>query len=307
MYYLGIDGGGTKTAFGLADDRGTVLRQIILGPSNPMDVGLPEALACVEKGIQEILGEIPPRDVCMFAGIAGGISGENRQNIRGFLSKFGFASVDNGSDAQNTVAAGLGKKDGIVVIMGTGSVTFVQRGGELIRLGGYGYLFEAGGSGYTVGRDAIVSALLDEEGSGESTCLRPMLLEQLKVSSLLSALSKLYEGGKSKIASYAPLVFEAYDKGDAVAGKILHSNAAVIAHSLQTARAKLPAEERPVRVVLSGGLLARQDLWIPMIREALAEANAYDIAVLERSPVMGALVLAGMPCKEENHDQNGNA
>lgn len=307
MYYLGIDGGGTKTEFALADEQGRLLRRLVLGPSNPVDVGLPCTFSCLEEGIRELLSEISPHDVRVFAGVAGGISGENRQRIETFLTSFGFASAANGSDAQNAVAAGLGTGEGIVVIMGTGSVTFVQIEGRLIRLGGYGYLFEPGGSGYAIGRDAIIAALSCEDGSGDATCLRGMILEKLNVPSLTSALSFLYEGGKKRIASFAPLVFEAHENGDAVAKRILRSNAAVIAASLQAARTRMPMQNDPIHVVLSGGLSARADVLIPMIYEALPEADVYEIAVLDCPPVMGALALAGLPIKEENHDQNRNA
>lgn len=301
MYYLGIDGGGTKTAFALADEKGRVLRQLVLGPSNPLDIGWHAAMSCLETGIRQTLEEISPKEVCMFAGIAGGISGDSRERIADFLSSFGFAFFDNGSDAQNTVAAGLGKQKGVVVIMGTGSVAFVQTGESLVRLGGYGYLFETGGSGYAVGRDAIVAALAYEEQSGAPTCLYTMLLEQLKVPSLTLALGELYAGGKKQISSYAPLVFAAYQKGDKIAEDILRRNMAAVAQNLEIARRRLPGEHK-IRVVLAGGMTARADVLIPLIKEKLTCPETYDIEVLDRQNVKGALLLSGMPTQEDMYD-----
>ena len=38
-YYLGVDGGATKTSFALADSEGSIINEIVLGPSNPFDLG----------------------------------------------------------------------------------------------------------------------------------------------------------------------------------------------------------------------------------------------------------------------------
>ena len=297
MYYLGIDGGGTKTTVALADERSNILCQVKLGPTNPVDIGMGAVLSTLGEGISQVLRDIDPREVSVFAGIAGGITGENQARIRAFLSTFGFANAANGSDAQNIVSAGLGRADGICVIMGTGSVTFVQHRGERMRLGGYGYLFDEGGNGYTIGRDAILACLKAEEGSGEETMLHDLLLQTINAPTVLSSLSAFYDGGKKQIASYAPLVFKAYDAGDSIAAYILRNNMKFVAQSLCDAKNKLQTK-RSVRTVLAGGLTARADVLIPMIREQLEDGVTYDIRVLQQPPVMGALWLAGMPREE---------
>ena len=50
MYFMGIDGGGTKTAFALADHTGTVLRTLRLDPCNPFDVGLENTKSVLKTG-----------------------------------------------------------------------------------------------------------------------------------------------------------------------------------------------------------------------------------------------------------------
>ncbi len=297
MYYLGIDGGGTKTVFALADETATILRQVTLGPTNPVDVGMEAALSTLGKGIAQVLGDIASREISVFAGIAGGITGDHRERIRTYLDTYGFARVDNGSDAQNILSAGLAKTDGICTIMGTGSVTFVQCQEERFRLGGYGYLLDEGGNGYTLGRDAILTCLKAEEGSGEVTVLRDLLLQHLQAPTVLEALSTFYLGGKQQIASYAPLVFRAYDMGDTVAEHILRQNMKCVAQSLCAAKAKL-STTAPIRTVLAGGLTARGDVLLPLIKEYLEDESAYDITILQQPPVFGALLLAGMPREE---------
>ena len=55
-YYLGIDGGGSKTACAVADES-SLLATIIAGPSNITRVGE----ACAREALQKAIRDIPPR------------------------------------------------------------------------------------------------------------------------------------------------------------------------------------------------------------------------------------------------------
>lgn len=299
MYYLGIDGGGTKTAFLLVDEKNNIIREGTGAPTNPVDVGIETAITVLGKGIANLLADIPYDEVSVFAGIAGCMTGNSRERILDYLNTLGFAAADCGSDIQNVVSAGLGQTDGICTIMGTGSATFLQKGGALLRFGGYGYLLEEGGSGYALGRDALRAALASEETGGEQTLLRDLLTEQMQKPTVLSTLPDFYSKGKSYIASFAPLVFEAHKRRDAVAARILLSNMACVAKEIKKARMALNGDCH-TRTVLAGGLTERADVLLPMLRDMLDDAAMYDIEVLNLPPVMGAVMLA----KERYHDQN---
>jgi N-acetylglucosamine kinase-like BadF-type ATPase len=301
VYYLGIDGGGTKTAFVLADEQNNIIAQTVLGPTNPVDVGMQTTLSRLGEGMDALLEGVPYDTVSVFAGIAGCMTGKNRERIQAYLNTLGFACAACGGDVQNVIAAGLGTTDGVCTIMGTGSATFLQKDRDLLRFGGYGYLLEEGGSGYALGRDAIRAALASEEAGGEVTLIRNLLLNQIQKLTVLSALSDFYSGGKSYIASFAPLIFEAYEQDDAVAARILHDNMASVAKEWRKARLALNGDG-PVRTVLAGGLTAQADILLPMLRSQLDDEAMYDISILTAPPVMGALVLA----KERYHDQNRN-
>jgi 23S rRNA (adenine2503-C2)-methyltransferase len=67
-----------------------------------------------------VCANIPFRKISAFVGLAGGTTGDYKQQIYEFLRKYNFGCINNGSDVQNAVAGALGDKDGIVVIMGTG-------------------------------------------------------------------------------------------------------------------------------------------------------------------------------------------
>lgn len=293
MLYLGIDGGGTKTEFALADRDGRIVRSVCLGASNPSDIGIEGALDVLRSGIIEVCGNIPKRSISVFAGIAGGMTDGIPEQISDFLSRFGFANAKNGSDAMNAVAASLGDKDGITVIMGTGSVTFAQVNKKTYRVGGYGYLLGDAGSGFSLGREAILAALTYEDGSGEETALYEAVRAKCGARRVLDALGKFYSGGKREIAGYAPLVLDAYKSGDAVAKRILFTDLEKVANSVRGATKRLPDIKEPVRVVLCGGLCFGDGIIHRALCEILAD-EGFSVSVCESPMVQGALRLAGM-------------
>lgn len=294
-YYLGVDGGGTKTRFALADNCGRILKVVTLGASNPIDLGISACLDVLSEGIEKVCEGIPFSQISAFVGVAGGISGGNAELISKFLAEYSFAKYANGSDSENILAAGLKGKDGVAVIMGTGSCAFVRKGGRTIRIGGMGYLFDFAGSGYDVGAHGIAAALGEEDGTGEKTKIRDKILARTGKSSVLDSLGEFYAKGKREIASYAPTVFEAFDEGDEVARRILRTNMKRVALLIRTAGKRFDEEIVNVKVV--GGLAKRFDVLKPYIEEELSNLNddkKYVFEVLNEDVVNGALYRAGL-------------
>ena len=294
LYYLGIDGGGTKTDFILTDAEGLIRARVTLEASNPNDVGEEAMRAVLGRGILSVMRGYAYAKTSVFAGIAGGITGKNRELILAFLGEYRFGAVSCGSDAENALAAGLGNGDGIAVILGTGSIAFARHGGTVTRYGGFGYLFGDVGSGFAIGRDGILAALREEEGSGPATAITGAATAQLGGGSVLSQLAGFYRDGKRAVAAIAPLVFDAYRAGDAVAAEILERNAGGIAELIGAA-ARQSTGNAPLTVVLCGGLTAYHDILIPMLYRALGkDSERYRIGVCERPMVYGALRLSGL-------------
>lgn len=286
-YFLGIDGGGTKTAFLLCDESGAELGRCTLMGCNPVDIGMERTKEILGDGIQRVCAGIPYGAVCVYAGIAGGITGDNREKLAEFLRGFGFAHAENNSDAMNAVAAGLMGQDGVAAIMGTGNVAFTKRGGEYLRTGGFGYLIDKGGDGYSIGRDALRYALYAEQ-RGENEALLLRLLREKAGGEILPQLGDIYAGGKAYVASFCPAVFEALRGGDETALQIVESNVHAAAEVIREAADKLEINET-VPVVLIGGV-ARQPEVIPMLRKTLG--GRFAIRLSDTEPVLGAVRLA---------------
>lgn len=293
-YYLGIDGGGTKSEFLLCDREGRQVNRALLGGCNPNDNGIDAALKVLCAGAEGVCAGVSRERISVFAGVSGGITGNNREFIATALRNMGFGRVDCGSDAQNAVALTLGGGDGVTVIAGTGSVAFAQREGALYRLGGLGYLLERSGSGFALGRDALRAALTYEMEGAPSTLLLQAVKDKLGGGAVLDRLGEIYRGGKRYIASFAPLVTEACDGGDGVAMGILDDCAHEIASLIVGGGRMLEGTATPIRVAIVGGLAKRGDLLVPMIECHLTEPEKFTLTAVAAPPVAGAVALAGL-------------
>ena len=292
QYYLGIDGGGTKTVFLLTDMRGVKLCSATLGASNPNDVGFDATCALLSDGIDTVTGGYDRATVSCFAGIAGAATGDNAAKMTDFLGTLGFARAECQSDLALSLAVCLGDGDGIALIMGTGSVAMGRCGGKTHRAGGYGYLLGDAGSGFALGQGAILAALQAEDGSGTPTLLHGMVAEQCGTERVLSSLSDFYKGGKAEIARYAPLIFKAHVLGDAVATAILTENVRAIANHVRALATRMGKDY--VRVVICGGLSKQHAVLLPLLQDALSDdSRTYSLSAAQDAPIQGALYLAG--------------
>lgn len=294
-YYLGIDGGATKTTFLLVDECGNIINKTKLSSSNPIDIGLKNSYEILQEGISKTLNGIPFGDVSLYAGISGGSTGKMKAFIREFLSGFGFKYFENGSDALNCVMAGLGRKNGIAVIMGTGCVAFSQCNGELRRYGGLGYLFDGAGGGFDFGCSAIKYSCMMEDGTGGTTKIRKYVLEQSGFDNVIKNLDYFYSINKSGIAQYAPCVFKAYKDHDVIAEELVSFNINHVANLINTAKRNTKKEGGKFLVSICGGLLKDEDIIIPALKNKVGEDC--DVNVLENEVVYGAVYLAGLKNK----------
>lgn len=267
-YLLGIDGGGTKTEFLLTDIDAQEVKRIILGGSNPVNVGIENACAVLSAGIRKICDGIDYSVIAVYAGIAGAKTGNNEKKINSFLSGFGFAVFSSGSDIDLALELALSDENGTVVIMGTGIVAFSRNGEKLYRTGGRGYMIDKGGSGFHFGSDALNSAFSYLDGrDGSKTILK--LVEKTLGKPLDACAGEIYKGGPSFVASFAPVVFEAYNLDDVTAREIIDRNAKESAKVINGALSLSGNADK--KVVICGGICNQKEILYPFIKKYLAD------------------------------------
>jgi len=268
-FYLGIDGGGTKTSFKLVTEDDTVIKEAVLGATNPIDVGIEQTVAIIDEGIKKVAWGIANISIKLYAGFAGCRSGYFDEILNNYFNGLHLKAFDFGSDIDVAVNSAIGTDDGIAVIMGTGQAVIIQQNNSISHIGGLGYLFDRGGSGYDLGNDVIRSALMFEDGIGKKSITRQMILDRTGKKTVRTSLKDFYESGKTGIASYAPIVFEAYKLGDEVATEILMQNMRHIALLIDTASKRFDAEN--VKAVIVGGFTKSGDVIVPIINGMLKD------------------------------------
>ena len=301
VYYLGIDGGGTKTEFALSDSDGKIVSRLFMDGSNPNTVGIERAKRIIEDGVLQVCKDIPLSSVVVYAGIAGCASGNYADEIKSMLKKMSFAACDVGSDNNNIVAAGLGENEGITMILGTGICSYVVKKEETKRIAGWGYLFDNGGSAFHIGRDAINAYFSAYDGSGEETSLVENIKQTFDGTNA-DFLKYLYDGGNKLVSSYAMCVFEEAEKGDPVSIFILKKNMAEVAKIIRASLSHFLDYNEKIPVILGGGL-TNQKLLMPYLASALGDdVEKCDIQILSVPPVQGALELAKSLWRKNSND-----
>ena len=291
-YLLGIDGGGTKTEFLLTDSDGNEIRRLFLGNSNPVNQGIENTFNILKEGITKICDDVDMGKISVFAGIAGSKTGENQKLICDFLSDFGFAFSDCGSDIDLALEVALKGENGTCVIMGTGIVAFSRSGKTLQRAGGHGYMIDKGGSGFHFGSDALNSAFryIDSK-DGSETILK--LVEKNSGKKLDSSVSEIYCGGPAFVASFAPVIFEAFRMGDPCATKIIERNAHEASKIINSSRKSLMLSKE--KIVVCGGLCKQKEILYPYLIKYI-DSDA-PLAFLDEPMVNGAITLAKRLCE----------
>lgn len=291
IYYLGIDGGGTKTEFALSDPNGKIVCRLFMDGCNPNTVGIENAKCIIEDGVIQVCKDVPLSSVVVYAGIAGCASESYADEIKIMLEKMSFAACDVGSDNNNIVAAGLGDNEGITMILGTGICSYVVKKEETKRIAGWGYLFDNGGSAFHIGRDAINAYFSAYDGSGEETTLVQRIKETFSYSNS-EFLKYLYSGGNKLVSSYAMYVFEEAEKGDRVSIAILKKHIAEIAKLIRASLSHFSDYKESVPIILGGGL-TNQALLLPYLLDELGDdTKRCKTQVLNVPPVNGAVELA---------------
>lgn len=256
-YLIGIDGGGTKTDFLLADTEFNVVGRKIAPRSNPNDIGIKALETLISNGISELLDEsnVKKCDIsAAFAGIAGVTSANYTERIKKLLSELlPYSKTDALHDGINVLYGAFPESDGVSIICGTGSSCFVKRGNEIFRIGGYGS-FDMVGNGYEIGRASIAHALKTADGREKRGMLEE-LIEKRIGSDCLNVLDKLLLMTKDELASFAPIVFDAAKAGDTAAMSIITENMEYIASLIKRAGDYF---EGDYTVAFAGGILKNE-------------------------------------------------
>ena len=304
--FLGVDGGGTKTAFVLADDRGRVLATHDEGSLYHPEVGLDGVLARLKRGAAVIAQSagVAPSD---FHGAWVGLPafGEDSR-VQAELAALPARALPGiavacGNDLECSHAGALGGGDGVSLVAGTGSMTWGTWQGRSVRCGGWGEVFGDEGSAYWIAREGLSLFSRMSDGRAERGPLYALIRSRTSLASDLDLSGRIVsDGARSAVAAHAVDVHDAALAGDAAAQDILRRAAGELAQLVEATRRLLgvPAGATVVAST-SGSVLQGDGLVLPELRAALAATGRVELRTPVMSPALGAVTLAARAAGRE--------
>ncbi len=304
-YFLGVDGGASKTVALVTDETGESLGDGLAGPSNHLRVGIETAARNIERAVNKALvaADVTSREIVWaYCGIAGADHPAHRQEVIDSLSIFfprGNFTVDN--DARIALTGAIGYGGGVVVIAGTGSVAFGRNeAGEERRAGGWGPIVGDEGSGFGIARAALGAIVRAYDGRGPQTRMTEMLRDgwNLKPEDIPRF---VYAPAThtDDIARFGKLAIEAAEGGDAVAREILDDGGRELGACVVAVAKRLGMLATAFPVSYTGGAFNAGALLLDPMRDViLAAAPKATIAPPAKTPVQGAAMMAMRAARE---------
>jgi glucosamine kinase len=300
-YYLGIDGGGTKTRCVLADET-TVLAKAMTGGSNIVRLGETQAREALHTAIRQVcaIAKISPdqiRAICI--GAAGAARPEIAAKIRIILAELipevPLTNIEVVGDTVIALEAAFGAGPGVIAIAGTGSIVYGRdAAGHTARAGGWGFAVSDEGSGHWIGRRAI-SAILSARDQGLETALTAMVLQAWTLNTLDELVQQANSTPPPDFPRLFPIVLRAAEEADSTARDLLSDAGAKLA-TLAAIVVRRLAPRAPVALlpVAMTGSVFRQSPYVRQIFYNTLQANFPGIDVRQdlADPVEGALARA---------------
>jgi glucosamine kinase len=284
---LGVDIGGTKTQFVLADG-GVAERELTVETPTWRTHSHVENAVSLSGLVTDWLGA-EALAWPLGVGAHGCDSTELCDLFAAELSKFFTGTVRVVNDAE-LVTRAVGLPDGIGVIAGTGSIAVARVDGRLVTAGGWGWILGDEGSAAGLVREAARAVLGALDRGEHLDQLGRRLLDSVQVDGGPELALKVSTADSTAwVGSHAEEIFRAAAEGSALADEVVRRAGAELATLVD----RLIARGVDGREIVAGGTVI---LAQPLLREVFVAAVAdrhpeSTVHFLDRPPVMGALAL----------------
>ena len=299
-YFLGIDGGGTKTHAVITDASCRVIGEGTSGASNPLRAGLRDAVAHVECAVAEAAAaaRVKPGQITSACAAIAGINHHiHYHTMKDALDHaLGLDDLQLVTDARAALEGALDGRPGVVIIAGTGSIAMgVNAAGQQARSGGWGPTLGDEGSGYDIARRALRAIAASFDGRSRPTVLSERFCHRLGIASAADLPGVIYNSDSEpvEIASLAELVAEAAREGDEVACEILREAGRDLGALAASVVARLGMQSAQFRVACVGSVFkSGEGVWSSLRQTIGAVAGGAEIGPPLFSPTIGAVKLA---------------
>ncbi|MFZ0480928.1 MAG: BadF/BadG/BcrA/BcrD ATPase family protein [Terriglobales bacterium] len=298
-YYLGIDGGGTKTRCVLGDEAG-VLASAVSGGSNIVRLGEARARESLHAVIRQVcaIGRVSlPQIRAICVGASGAGRPEIADRIRAIVAELdphpSASRIEVTADTVIALQAAFGSGAGVIAIAGTGSIILGRdAAGRTARAGGWGFAVSDEGSGQWIGRQAV-SLVLRARDQNEETALAARILDAWKLANIDALILQANSTPPPEFPRLFPVVLRAAEEGDRIARELLARAGSELAGLAEIVLRRISPAPPRVPVALTGSVFRQSaDVRRVFYNHLVSSFPGIDVRDDFVDPVLGALALA---------------
>lgn len=302
-YYIGVDGGGTKTEFALFDDEKKMLASVKGRGSNHENYerAFDEAAEIILEGLNRLIREygINLSDVKFTLMGLAGIDHEFQYDIMcDKLKAFGLKHFEIFNDGFIVVKAGSQTGAAIGYNCGTGTCcNAIDSTGKMLQLAGLSRFSGDVGNGHWIATTAY-KLIYDEVYLGiHKTLLTEMVFKKFNISSreeFLSMVSEFENENSDKvIMGLIDIFFAAAKQKDAVVLEAIDEMALRGAQLITAHTNQLTFTGESIEVVLSGSIHTKlpSEMYIELMKKKISEKSdrKFEYILLDQPPVIGCI------------------
>jgi N-acetylglucosamine kinase-like BadF-type ATPase len=298
MYFLGADAGGTKTAFLLIDETGSVAATYRVGTGSFFNLGSAGIAKLIREGADAVCEAAGiSKDELTAAGLGfpgyGEKPGSEAEIDEACAEALYPANVSCACDSYVAWAGSLAMMPGINIIAGTGANCYgVNERGDTARSSGWGARCDEGSCGW-IGARVIQLFTKQSDGRLPRTALYEIFRSHFNIENDTYFIHRLNEiaADATETAKLQLLLESAYDAGDSVAAAVYNEAAAELACAIHAVAVKLGWESKRYTASHSGGLFKAGEKIIRPLAEVVA-VNGGILKAPRFTPEQGACLTA---------------
>ena len=297
-YIIGIDGGASKTTAILFDSSGNTIKYKSDFGSN-LSVNEEVSSSRVANLISSLIDESKIQYDQISAigiGLAGASNETGRQRLFGLLDNMSLSDKTIITNDVESIYEYIWKdKEGILVNVGTGIVCIAKKNKGFLKVAGNGHDNGDVGSGYWIGKEALIQLGFNEELSNrDNSDLLEAAIAHYKVQSYEQLIEKINESEDkvSIIASFAKNVLSLAENNNEVGVSIIQHSTRVVADYVIELRDSLSYGNKEI-ILAGNGSVLKNDYFRSELNNALSfEFSDIKWVFLDISPAYTSGILS---------------
>lgn len=304
-YYLGVDGGGTKTKFIICDANGVLQAQSIQPTCHYLQCGLKGVTSVMRDGLLECLNScsVKAEQIAFaFIACAGYRDIEKDSPAIEEAVRNAYPNIPHmlGNDMENALAGSLAGAPGINVIAGTGSIGLGKNERkDMVRSGGWHHIFGGDeGSAYWIACRLIQHFTKQSDGREARTALYRTVKKEYQLqedSDILTTCVVKWNFDRTRIAAMSQTVYTLACQKDSAAIEIFKEAAKELADIYLAIYRQLSFTSESIPVSYSGGVFKSGSYILEPLKDYLSVQPKLKLTAPILSPDAGSIILA-MQC-----------